>query len=152
VQSHIEKLEREIAELGPQKPLAPEAEQFANTAAVFGFDKAKVKAGAVLIEPFIQTVLFELGGIWCLGFAFRHQATQRSARQPGQLIAKLEQLQAVTLQITSVDAGNPENGGKRAYWKLEAEQDLITPFVLGETVGSQDELDGRWSVNKSTVS
>jgi F0F1-type ATP synthase assembly protein I len=152
VQSHIEKLEREIAELGPQKTLAPEAEQFANTAAVFGFDKAKVKAGAVLIEPFVQTVLFELGGIWCLGFAFRHQATQRHSRQPGQLIGKLERLPAATLQITSVDAGNPDNGGKRVYSKLEAEQDLVTLLALGETVGSQDELAGRWSVNKSTVS
>lgn len=63
--------EAELAKYGIQKPVAPEAESFANIAAVFGADKAKVKAGAILVVPFIRTILFELGGIWCLGFAFR---------------------------------------------------------------------------------
>ncbi|MGE3228117.1 MAG: helix-turn-helix domain-containing protein [Hyphomicrobium sp.] len=62
----------DIARLGTPKPVAPDAESFANVASVlFGADKAKVKAGAILVVPFVRTILFELGGLWCLGFAFR---------------------------------------------------------------------------------
>lgn len=61
----------DLDRLGAPKPVAPEAENFAALAAVFGADKAKIKAASLLVVPFIQTVLFELGGIWCLGFAFR---------------------------------------------------------------------------------
>jgi hypothetical protein len=68
VKGHKADLER----LGAPKPVAPDAESFANVAVVlFGGDKATWKAGAILVVPFIRTILFELGGLWCLGFAFR---------------------------------------------------------------------------------
>lgn len=60
-----------LEKLGPPRTVAPEAENFANVASVFGADKDMVKAGAVLIVPFIRTVLFELGALWCFAFAFR---------------------------------------------------------------------------------
>lgn len=75
--------EADLAKYGIQRPVAPEAESFANIAAVFGFDKAKVKAGAILVVPFIRTILFELGGLWCLGFAFRPiSRTERKSGNP----------------------------------------------------------------------
>jgi hypothetical protein len=85
----------DLARIGPAKPLEPEAENIANVAAVFGVDKAKVKAGAVLVVPFIRTILFELGGLWCLGFAFRplpKSATQETkAEQPRKPLSPAEQ-------------------------------------------------------------
>ncbi len=79
----------DLDRLGAPKPVAPEAENFANLAAVFGADKAKVKAGAMLIVPFLTTALFEFGAIVGFAFAFRHRkdetkpATQEPAtRQP----------------------------------------------------------------------
>jgi len=73
VKGHQADLDR----LGPAKPVNPEAEQFAELAAVFGFNKEKVKAAAVLGVPFLTTLLMELGGIWSFGYGFRH--TQRAA-------------------------------------------------------------------------
>ena len=67
VDGHNAKLDK----LGPPRTVAPEAENFANLAEVFGANKDMVKAGAVLVVPFIRTMLFELGALWCFGFAFR---------------------------------------------------------------------------------
>lgn len=64
----------DLERLGPPRPVAPEAENFAAIAAVFGADKAKVKAASVLIVPFLQTALLEFGSIICLSFAFRRRA------------------------------------------------------------------------------
>jgi DNA-binding MarR family transcriptional regulator len=64
----------DLARLGAPKPVAAEAENFAALAEVFGADKGRVKAGAVLVLPFVQTALLEFGSIWCLSFAFRRGA------------------------------------------------------------------------------
>lgn len=64
----------DLERLGPPRPVAPEAENFAAIASVFGADKAKVKAASVLIVPFLQTALLEFGSIICLSFAFRRRA------------------------------------------------------------------------------
>lgn len=78
VKGHRADLER----LGPAKPVVPEAESFADAAAALGADKGKVKATAVLAAPFIRTMLFEYGGIWCLGFAFRPFPERRETGKP----------------------------------------------------------------------
>ena len=75
IAGHLSKLDS----LGAPKPVAPEAENFANLAAVFGADKAKVKAGALLIVPFLTTALFEFGAIVGFAFAFRHRPATRQA-------------------------------------------------------------------------
>ncbi len=61
----------DLDKIGPPKPIEPEAEQFSRVAEAFGFNKQKVRAFALLVVPFIRTILFELGGLWCLGYAFR---------------------------------------------------------------------------------
>lgn len=64
----------DLARLGPPKRAAPDAENFAEIAAVFGWDKAKVKAATILLVPFLTTALFEFGAIVGFFFAFRHRA------------------------------------------------------------------------------
>lgn len=68
----IASLEREIAELGPQKPVEAKSAKMAEVASLFGFDRAKSQAALMLIEPFLWTLFFEIGSIVSLGFAFRH--------------------------------------------------------------------------------
>jgi len=77
----------DLDRLGAPKPVAPEAENFANLAAVFGADKAKVKAAAMLLVPFLTTALFEFGAIVGFAFAFRHRPAARETKKP----AKTEQ-------------------------------------------------------------
>lgn len=63
-----------LDKLGAPKLAAPDAENFAEIAAVFGWDKAKVKAATILLIPFMTTALFEFGAIVGFFFAFRHRA------------------------------------------------------------------------------
>ncbi|TXH53575.1 MAG: hypothetical protein E6Q97_12985 [Desulfurellales bacterium] len=74
----IASLEREIAELGPQKPVEAKSAKMAEVAALFGFDRAKSQAALMLIEPFLWTLFFEIGSIVSLGFAFRHSVPEVS--------------------------------------------------------------------------
>lgn len=171
----------DIEKLGPPKPVAPEAENIANVAAVLGADKAKVKAAAVLVVPFIRTILFELGGLWCLGFAFRplRQATrQPAATETDQTSFSHPMLLATRATVLSEasnagakrdnrgnggDSSNrrnpkpdtPRNAGPfsgRTFSKAEAERDIVTLLATGATVDEQNDLAGRWSVHKGTVS
>lgn len=66
----VEKIEAQLAALGPKKPVNAKAEKFAEIAALFGFDKAKATAAFALLEPFLFTLFFEFGSIIALGFAF----------------------------------------------------------------------------------
>jgi hypothetical protein len=67
----IAQLEKEIAALGPKKPVNAKAERMAEMAALFGVNKAKAKAMYVLLEPLLNCLFYELGSIVSLGFAFR---------------------------------------------------------------------------------
>ncbi len=64
----------DLARLGPPKLATPDAENFSEIAAVFGWDKAKVKAATIILVPFFTTALFEFGAIVGFYFAFRHKA------------------------------------------------------------------------------
>lgn len=66
----VEKIEAQLAALGPKKPVNAKAEKFAEIAALFSFDKAKATAAFALLEPFLFTLFFEFGSIIALGFAF----------------------------------------------------------------------------------
>jgi hypothetical protein len=165
--------------LGPPKPVAPEAENFAALAAVFGADRAKVKAASLLVVPFIQTVLFELGGIWCLGFAFRHRPATRATVAERKPLSPAEQSDfggndtdlarqlGIGGEPSTGNWGNPGNGGtkptskpriggngggKQVLSRAEALLDLTRRLASGETVAAQDELAAAWGVDKSTVS
>lgn len=167
----------DLARLGAPKPVAPEAENFAALAAVFGADKAKVKAASILVVPFLQTGLYEFGAIVGLFFAFRHRkAATVAERKP---VTPAEQSDFTTDDIDAArqlgiggepgtgNWGNSGNGGevfrgstkkggngggKRVYARSEALLDLTRRLASGETVAAQDELAAAWGVDKSTVS
>lgn len=66
----------DLAKLGPVQVSNAEAEQLAEImATLFGIDKAKVKAAAVLLTPFATALFLEFGVIVSFGFAFRHRPT-----------------------------------------------------------------------------
>jgi len=166
-----------LEKLGPPRTVAPEAENFANLAEVFGADKDMVKAGAVLVVPFIRTMLFELGALWCFGFAFRplpRSATRETMRgcrvgnrsanngQPRQpLPAETAQTSFYADDIAATQAivigndrepGNPGNGGKRIFSRAEAMLDITRRVASGETIPSQKTLAEAWGVNPGTAS
>jgi hypothetical protein len=72
VTASIEKLDREIAKIGPAKPVNAQAGAFADMAALFGAsNKARTIAVLMLLVPFAKCLFFEIGSIVSLGFAFR---------------------------------------------------------------------------------
>ena len=160
----------DLEKLGPPRPVAPEAENFAALAAVFGADKVRVKAASMLVVPFMQTALYELGGILGLWFAFRHRpATGKGTvqvRQPRQpLPAETAQTSFWADDIETTRAiviggpgdagnwGNPGNGGgKRVLSKTQAFFDIKRRLREGETIASQEQLAEAWGVSPGTAS
>ncbi len=69
----IEKLDAEIAALGPQKPVNAKADAMADIVRLFPVPASKPQVVAVLtlLVPFLTTLFFEIGSIVSLGFAFR---------------------------------------------------------------------------------
>lgn len=69
----IEQLEREIAALGPQKPVNAKAVAMAEIAMLLHVPgtKEQIVAALVLLMPFATTLFFEVGSIVAFGFAFR---------------------------------------------------------------------------------
>lgn len=136
VAGHNAKLDK----LGVQKPAAPEAEQFAEIAAVlFGADKAKVKAGALLVVPFLITLFLEFGTIVSLGYGLK------SSPRP-------YKLPAPTLPVPVALEPVPKGGGDGPATKAEALDDLQRLLKRGHTIESQDELVQRYGVAKGTIS
>lgn len=70
----VASLEKEIAAIGPQKPVNAQADAMADIALLFGIHatKGQVVAALLLLVPFCKTLFFEIGAIVSLGFAFRH--------------------------------------------------------------------------------
>lgn len=79
----------DLDRIGPAKPVAPEAEKLAEIAAVFGADKVKMKAGAVLLQPFLTALFLEFGAIVSFGFGFRsNQRVSSEKAKPNSATAK----------------------------------------------------------------
>ncbi|MDZ4843867.1 MAG: hypothetical protein SH859_17225 [Hyphomicrobium aestuarii] len=136
----------DLAALGPVKVATPEAEQLAEIAAQFGADKAKVKAGAVLVVPFLLTLFLEFGTIVCLGYGFCH--TQR----PAAIVNHTTVTQAKTLLGAPDSAPVDPRGGIAVATKAEALDDLRSLLKRGTPIDSQDILVERWGVSKGCVS
>ncbi|MGB7210873.1 MAG: hypothetical protein WBD27_19620 [Pyrinomonadaceae bacterium] len=80
----------DLAKLGPVQVSNAEAEQLAEImATLFGIDKAKVKAAAVLLTPFATALFLEFGVIVSFGFAFRHR--------PAPIVATVSKVSAPVL-------------------------------------------------------
>ena len=129
----------DLSTLGAPKVAAPEAEQFAEiAAALFGADKTKVKAGAVLVVPFLITLFLEFGTIVCFSYGFH-----RSQKLP---------MPARSLPPSIDIAATDVSGGNGPASKQEALDDLKVLLRRGTKIASQDELANRWSVTKGCVS
>lgn len=97
----LAKAERRLSEIGAPAPVAPKADKVAEILGLLGLDRAKAKAGFMLIEPFLWTLFFEIGAIVSLGFSFRHGAAVvvlagNDNSMPGPRPGALVPVQAVT--------------------------------------------------------
>lgn len=96
----VKTLERELRELGPQKPVNPKAETIAALFELFHFDKARVASIMGILEPFFPTFVFEFGAIVSLGYAFRRShLIVASPPDDGRKIAKEPDRPPVRLEL-----------------------------------------------------
>lgn len=71
----VSSIEREIAALGPPKPVNAGREHFGETAAAMGFSKTAAMGFDALLLPFLKFFVFEIGSIVSLGFALRSRVS-----------------------------------------------------------------------------
>ena len=81
-QSSVRGFKADLDRLGPPKVAVPEARRAGELAAVFGFNASKVEAAAILVVPFLTTLLFEFGAIVSLGYGFRTSRNFRTVAKP----------------------------------------------------------------------
>lgn len=146
-QAAIKGHDAELKEIGWSRPVNPEAEQFAEIAAVvLGLDataKSKIKAAALLVVPLLITLFLEFGTIQSFGYAFRRV----SQRLPAPLRVPAP-AQPLPVAFEPVARG----GGEGPATKAEALDDLKRLLRRGQTIESQDELVQRWEISKGTCS
>lgn len=163
----------DLEKLGVPKPVAPEAEQLAEVAhVIFGVDKARTKAAAVLGAPFLITLFLEFGSIVSLGYAF--SARQLTLAPPASVKAipltvvanaQIEPPEPVAVPVTSdveklepiatpkpVAPKRPRIKLRKTYSQSRALADLLTMTAMGKTIESQDWLAERWQTGKPNVS
>jgi uncharacterized membrane protein len=129
-QALLDRLEREIADLGPQVAVTAEAHEV----------------------QVLRTLLFEFGSIVAFAFGFGHRTTRQPSRKP-------ENTRATTMATVEVAPANdleplpPKPGNRRRVaTKAAAEADVIQLVARGEPIPSQDTLADRWGVHKGTAS
>jgi len=73
VSAKIESIDREIAKIGPAKPVNAQAEAMADIGVLFHIPatKEQIVAALLILIPFGKCLFFEVGSIVSLGFAFR---------------------------------------------------------------------------------
>lgn len=67
----VSSIERDIAALGPPKPVNAGREHFGDTAAAMGFKKDAAMGFDALLLPFLKFFVFEIGSLVSLGFALQ---------------------------------------------------------------------------------
>lgn len=121
VSAKIESIDRDIAKIGPAKPVNAQAGAFADMAALFGAsNKARTIAVLMLLVPFAKCLFFEIGSIVSLGFAFRQgkRPVLVAANDPVQLPSQINTFASVadTLQTSfpvGFDPDDPPKGKRR---------------------------------------
>ncbi len=74
VAARVEKLEGELKDMAPPKPVTVGADKMAKVITMFVVqDVERVKAMLLLLEPFAKALLFELTAIVAFGFGFGHR-------------------------------------------------------------------------------
>ena len=116
----IAQTEKEIAALGPQKPVNVQAARMADIAALFGINRSKALASYTMLQPLLWTLFFEIGSIVSLGFAFRQgkRPVLIAANDPVQLPSQFNTFASVadSLQTSfpaEFDPDDPPKGKRR---------------------------------------
>ncbi|MFN3624421.1 MAG: hypothetical protein ACK4TP_10200 [Hyphomicrobium sp.] len=171
-EASLKGLEARLKLLTPPRPVDPEAETFAETAAAFGADKAKVMAIASPAFRYFVTLFFEFGTIWCFARAFGPERLPAPSQLSGVSDAQLSALRArfeqpdspAVFTGSSKNSDRPRDGGLRTVrrpdspvpggvWSKDTTlQHVLTELALGRTVPSQEALRERSGRPKQTIS
>lgn len=163
VSAAIEGLDRQIAEIGPAKPVDAQASAIADIVALVGFDNRAQTIGILkLLVPFLKTLFFEIGSILSLGFAFRSvprivkserfSDTAGQSDFPAASDAELADVRASLNSSANVIPLRPDNppngspngsgpkGGRRQPRKIDVLADIQSRIESGERFASQEDL------------
>lgn len=113
VRSRVQVLEQEIRSIGPRQVAAPEAENFAQLLAIFGWSAPKVKALAVLLVPVLWTMVLEAGTIACFEYAFSGKSHSRISDNVQTSFSNEDFQKAKDLLVADAPENDPPGGGKR---------------------------------------
>jgi hypothetical protein len=158
-QGQIDRLQREVAELGPPVTVNAQADYAAQLVALLGGDLNKWKGGLLLFMPFLTTMFFEIGIITALGYAFEH----RPRSDPRVLVKTPSDSPEVV--VPSVrdrpddrpDGGSPVNPRLPPPDRPEGRREevlaaLLTDLAIGRKFPSQRTICETHNVPRSTLS
>lgn len=148
-ESSVAGFKARLRELGVAKPVAAEAERFADIWATFGGNKEKAKAVLVMAYPFFRTGLLEFGSIAAFGFAFRPAGRRRNRVAAAVPEPKYPTVRDAPDSSDKVVRLHPVT---RLTRKQDVVGDLLSRLANGERFGSQDELIELYDVPKATLS
>ena len=155
----IKRHEAELASMGGKKVARPKAAAFATAAAIFGADRARVEAAAIILEPFAYSLLLELTAIVAFGYAFGHRRQPVSATVAEPTATARGSRATVPATVADKPEPTPPKTGNRRLvavrsvaTRAAAEADVVQLIGRGQPLPSQDVLAMRWNVHKGTAS
>jgi hypothetical protein len=165
-QGQIDRLQREVADLGPPVTVNAQADYAAQLVALLGGDLNKWKGGLLLFMPFLTTMFFEIGIITALGYAFEHRP--RSDRRV--LVETPSDSPKVVVPSNPVkirpdctdrpddrpDGGSPVNPRLPKPDRPEGRREevlaaLLTDLAIGRKFPSQRKISETYNVKRSTL-
>jgi hypothetical protein len=165
-QEQIDRLQREVADLGPPVTVNAQADYAAQLVALLGGDLNKWKGGLLLFMPFLTTMFFEIGIITALGYAFEHRP--RSDRRV--LVETPSDSPKVVVPSNPVkirpdctdrpddrpDGGSPVNPRLPKPDRPEGRREevlaaLLTDLAIGRKFPSQRKISETYNVKRSTL-
>ncbi len=143
----VAQLESEIAALGPQKPVNPQAAAMADIILLFHVPgtKEQIVSALTLLIPFAKTIFFEIGSIVSLGFAFRPRKLTVSApandfRQTDFSSVDADDFPALKASISGeLPDPTPPGGGRKSRKSLPAN---VVPLIAKHPVVAALENNG----------
>jgi hypothetical protein len=144
----VTQLEAEIAALGPQKPVNPQAAAMADIVLLFHIPgtKEQIVSALTLLIPFAKTIFFEIGSIVSLGFAFRPAgiAVAKPANdltgQSDHSIAGADDFQTLKASISgNLPDATPPRGSRKSKKSLPAN---VVPLIAKHPVVAALENNG----------
>jgi hypothetical protein len=165
-QAQIDRLQREVGELGPPVTVNAQADYAAQLVALLGGDVNKWRGGLLLLMPFLTTMFFEGCIIVAFGYGFSH----RPRSDPRVLVeTPVNQSEVVVPSVRRPESGkdindlppdgsaNRPNEPKPRPDRPESRKDevlasILTDIGLGRSFPSQRSLCETHAVPRSTMS